>query len=124
MIRTAAMVLACGLLCFISTTMAQTSGQSGNYLASSYGQVASGSYNPVSNYDWLSPGGAYYVNYYWYPEPYYYGAWRLSYYGGYPYYYYYPTYYYRSYGPWYYDFDPWWAANVYGPYRTTYYWWS
>jgi len=24
---------------------------------------------------------------------------------------------------WYNSFDPWWGANIYGPVRTTYYWW-
>jgi hypothetical protein len=120
MTRTAMAILACGLLCFIGTALAQISDQSGDYLGSSYGQQStSNSYNPGSNYDWLSPGVAYYANYYWYPGPYYYRAWYPT-----GYYWYYP-YYYSSYGPWYYyNYDPWWAANVYGPYRTTYYWWS
>ena len=121
MTRTAMAILACGLLCFIGTALAQISDQSGDYLGSSYGQQStSNSYNPGSNYDWLFPGGAYYVSYYWYPGPYYYSTWYPT-----RYYWYYPYYYYHSYGPWYYDnYDPWWAANVYGPYKTTYYWWS
>lgn len=28
------------------------------------------------------------------------------------------------YGYWYNSFDPWWRANIYGPVRTTYYWWG
>ena len=88
---------------------------------SSQQQVPSGASS--SNYDWLSPGGVSGVSYYnWgWGYPGYYNGWYPNYYGyrySYPYsYWYYPNYYYNSY-------DPWWAANVYGPYRTTYYWYS
>jgi hypothetical protein len=64
-------------------------------------------------YDWLSPGAAY-----WYPTSY---AYNYRY--AYPQY---PTYttpvtYYYNWNPVVYNWDPWWAANVYGFGSTTYY---
>ncbi len=71
----------------------------------------------IPHYDWLSPGGVATVHHTtWYPTTYY-STW------------YYPAPYYAWYTPVVYNyidpynyFDPWWAANVYGPVRTTYYW--
>ena len=103
-IRRVVSILVCGFLCFIGTALDQILDQSGDYLGHTYGQQSTrNSYNTGSNY--------------WYQGPYYYSTWYpTEYYGYYPYYY-------RSYGPWYYDnYNPWRAANVYGPYRTTYYW--
>jgi len=85
-------------------------------------QLASSAVGVGSNYDWLSPGGVSGVRYYGWGYPYtHYGYNPYGYYG------YYPATTYRYYwdSPGYYnDFDPWWVANVYGPFRTTYYWYS
>jgi hypothetical protein len=94
MIKLAMAIVACVLLYFMGTAM------------------ASPQYEP--QYDWLSPGGVATVHYssWWHPTAYY-NTW----------YYPAPAYHNTWYAPVYYnDFDPWWAANVYGPVRTTYYW--
>jgi hypothetical protein len=69
----------------------------------------------LPHYDWISPGGVATVHY---------NTWS----------YLTPAYYYTgftpvAYDPWwgftpvaYNSFDPWWAVNVYGPVRATYYW--
>jgi hypothetical protein len=67
----------------------------------------------IPHYDWPSPYGA--------ANAYYSGWWHpITYHHAYP-----AVTYYNWYTPTYYNaFDPWWAANVYGPVRTTYYWYS
>jgi len=76
-------------------------------------------------YDWLNPGGSH--SYTWWTPAYYDYTWYPAYT-----YTYYPTYYYTTpvvYSTYYYDpvvynYDPWWAANVYGLGGVTYYYGS
>jgi hypothetical protein len=68
--------------------------------------------NTYNHYDWLSPGAVY-----WYPTSYPYNYW----YNAYPQHYTTPVTYYYNWNPVVYNWDPWWAANVYGFGSTTYY---
>jgi hypothetical protein len=93
-IRLSIVILALGLVSLMSTALAA----------------------PHHGGDWLSPGGEISVH-------------HSSWHSGYPYSsWHYPSSWYYStpvyYNSWYNSFDPWWASNVYGPYRTTYYYWG
>jgi hypothetical protein len=74
-------------------------------------------------YDWLNPGGSH--SYTWWTPYYYDYTWYPTYtYSYYPTQYYYTTpvaYSTYYYDPAVYNYDPWWAANVYGPGGATYY---
>jgi hypothetical protein len=130
----ASAILVCGLLFFMSA-VAQDQGTSPQQQVPGFGssqmdggiqssasqqQIGSSGFSSP-NYDWLSPGGVSSVSYYnWgYPRSYYYPSNYYRYYYPYYNYGYWPgySYYYNSY-------DPWWYSNVYGPYRSTYYWYS
>ena len=96
MVKLGILILACGLLCLMSTAVA------------------------IPHHEWLSPYGVANVHYsgWWHPATYHYNYPAVGYHNWYA-----PVYYHNWYAPVYYnDFDPWWVANVYGPVRTTYYW--
>ncbi len=99
------------------------SGYNSQYGSSSSSQVLTpptSTYNNYNYYDWLSPGTAYW--------PYSYPAYYNYNYDNYWWYSHNPKYYYttpiKHYYTWYpatYNWDPWYAANVYGFGSTTYY---